>query len=503
MRVTEALHIPRNLEGGSHDNPSMPRRVEQSPAYPLQHRADARRMEVIETTGSQRRVPHASTHRPSTLVARRAHQPDSHEFVDGEPGLRDASLRSNVQGNPKVRAQAGAVLDALGVAHDRTRTDIINQTARLDVGLASAFLDRLQNLRRAEAGQIIREMRCDVARQEGPFFENPAGFVVETLERTNGSLIKPEWRIIGAMAPREVPGLGERVGQLLDEVFERGFGYAMTVDDAGKRREKVMNAQEAFFAVLERVDPELRGELIDRLNSWPKRQCKALVETTAFLGTNDFTGLRQVSAEEIGRYENHWRRELSLDDNILRFEDASGFESVGSFYRVENYEDPNLLSASVDLLKQRQHLDGEWLGTHVRRALYVLSESSVPSGQVDEALRDFARNGDEQRFQAVIGLVKRGADHPPYEVLVETATDRKEGAGVLNALFWLFRAGELDLIPEAELQKIVQALKDHPRGLDSYPARWISNNVPSAIEFVERIGFIGPQTRAAIEEASR
>lgn len=396
-----------------------------------------------------------------------------------------------------TRAEIEKFFDRHGVVDDETRRGSVERLANIDAKLAAKFLKRLDAIRRPEARRVIIDMRISVGRSEGSFHSSPASYVEDQLRALKGkSSVDPAWRALGALPLAEVPGLTARVSDALTNMFTTGFGYASKEPDEAKRAQRVTAGGAAFAAVFRKIDPELRGELLARVETWPQREVNWLVLHTVMLGMSEKLETREPTAENIGDYEKHWTKELLRSDVVLKFEDASGYESVGSHYNQKNYDDPALIASSLGILNRRSD-QGDGLSAHTRHALDVLCGSKVSDPAIDAALRRWAEHGSDDRYVAVFGLIARGANNPPYQPLLKAAAARFEGGGVLMHLRGLHRDGALDNIPPATLSKIVDGLHKHPEN-DRFPSGWIKYGQSDTIEFIKRIGFHGPKTDAAV-----
>ncbi len=391
-------------------------------------------------------------------------------------------------------------MEAQGVPPDVTRTGVVDLLAAVDPRLVDRFLDRIDGLRRPQADEIIADMRTSVGRQEGSFVNNPITYVDRTLRATAASIIDPLWRELGGLPPAEVEGLPARVDHALELILRDGLGYLPKTENGEIRASMIPRLRDGFLDVFARIEPDLRGELIARLERWPQREINWLVMRAVTLGIEpDLTTARLPSEEEIASFEAEARRELLRDAVLLRFEDASAFESMGSYYRQRDCDDPALVAASIELLKRPPANSGEYIRNYLRYAVEVLSHSTLNSPEIDETLHRVAQRGGEDGWRAVIGLIARNAADPPFQVLLKAAGERFHAGHVLLSLRELLMANALDRIPTATLASVVQALGTHRQEFDRLAAGWIRYGQLSIIDLVRRLRLIGPLTQAAID----
>src|SRR5205085_148147 len=118
------------------------------------------------------------------------------------------------------------------------------------------------------------------------------------------------------------------------------------------------------------------------------------------------------------------------------------------------------------------------------------------------ALKRFASSGQERdRWRAVLGLVSRSANDIDYAPLIRASRDRFLAGHVVFALRELHARGAFGGLSAAVREEIVVGLRAHSDRIDDLSARWIRNGQEETIPFIQELGIIGEQTRAAIEAA--
>ncbi len=393
-----------------------------------------------------------------------------------------------------TRDDIEAALDRVGLAKDETRVAIGDTLAKLDGALVSNFLKRLDSISHVDAEEIILSMRRDVFAKAGAFVSNPAQHLESVLAQRQ-QRIEPEWHALGAMNAAEVKGLPAKIDAALESMMSEGFGYMSKIDSPEDRAAKRPAARAAFFAVFQKIDPELRGELLGRFDALTPSQTKRLVQHAVLLGLrHDYQTVLDPSPEVLRKYEDHWRKDIRRDKTVLVFEDVAGYESVGIYYRAENFDDPALVEASIPMVKSTQ-------SEHADHALRVLCSTTLEHPAIDDALRTYARrSSSDGGYKAVLGLVARDAENIPFRSLIDAANDKYECGAVLLGLRQLYRDGQLDRLPEPVKKFVLRALKKNLESVDSYAAGWIRQGQADTITFVKAVGLVGEQTAAAITE---
>jgi hypothetical protein len=415
------------------------------------------------------------------------------------PGPKTALLELRLHGRGPTSAEIELYFERWGVGDPRARARIAAQLSTVDGALAARLLKRLSMLRRPEAETIVSGLVIDLGRGEGPFLDDPARLVREVLKRRSGT-VKAEWRNLGTRPVAELSAVLAQVEWAVGQMLGQGFGYLRGTDPEEQvRRAPAFVA--AFSSVFDRLDPELRGELLAKLPDWPPYQLKWMVQDVASLGLGKGDQPRAPTDPELRSLEDRWRVELRRDPQLLQFLEVSGYEDGGNRYRERDFQKPELIAAAAAILNKRTGRGPDGFESHQNQALEILCRSSSADPLIDRALRQHAKSGGRDRWRASLGLLARGVPEVPLESLLVAAKDRWQQRRVLAELRELRQEGRLGAVDGRARDGILKGFGMHPESLHTLVIAWLEAGQADVPGLVQELGLRGPKLDAAIAAA--